>query len=210
MINKYISPSLHFRLLFYLSIGFIISTVAGTLSHEYGHYLVAKILHIPMKLHYAYTSFVGNTNITSREIILITIGGPIQTMLTGSMGLILLYVNRKKIINSEKLHLKYWLYIFLSMFWLRQTANFTLWISRYLITGNLSTKSDEVKISKYFGWEIWSITLVAAFIGCVISLIVIFTFIPLRQRLTFIASGIIGGISGYIIWLELLGKIIIP
>lgn len=70
MINKYISPSLHFRLLFYLSIGFIISTVAGTLSHEYGHYLAAKILHIPMKVHYAYTSFARNTNITSRENIL--------------------------------------------------------------------------------------------------------------------------------------------
>jgi hypothetical protein len=49
-----------------------------------------------------------------------------------------------------------------------------------------------------------------AIFGIIVLTVVVFKFIPTQQRLTFIASGLIGGVSGYILWLHLLGQIIMP
>jgi hypothetical protein len=39
---------------------------------------------------------------------------------------------------------------------------------------------------------------------------VIFRIIPITKRLTFILSGIIGGISGFGLWMNLIGPKILP
>ena len=56
----------------------------------------------------------------------------------------------------------------------------------------------------------WSILLTTALIGAFVLWTVIFKFIPKKVRFTFICSGLFGGVSGYILWLELFGKILMP
>ncbi|MGB0850652.1 MAG: hypothetical protein ACPGTP_05365, partial [Bacteroidia bacterium] len=47
-------------------------------------------------------------------------------------------------------------------------------------------------------------------IGLFISLWVIFKVLPKHNRNTFILSGVAGGVSGYLLWLEWLGPIVLP
>ncbi|WP_301161956.1 hypothetical protein [uncultured Winogradskyella sp.] len=43
-------------------------------------------------------------------------------------------------------------------------------------------------------------------IGLLISCYVVFKIIPIKYRFTFIVSGLVGGISGFAIWLGFLGE----
>jgi hypothetical protein len=49
-----------------------------------------------------------------------------------------------------------------------------------------------------------------ALIGIIILAVVIFKFIPIKQRLTFMAAGLAGGVTGFVLWLILFGKMIMP
>ena len=137
-------------------------------------------------------------------------GGPLQTMLTGTIGLILLIFLRRRYFTAERLSFGLWLVIFIALFWLRQTANFFVGLSMSLINGSISRRSDEFGFARYFQlpwWSIWSLT---ALIGLVVLVVVIFKFVPKAQRLTFMTSGILGGVTGYVFWLVLFGKLIMP
>lgn len=211
--RKIITAKIEFKLFIYLIIIFIIITVIGTVFHEFGHYLAAKLLGIDSKIYYGYTSFIHNENyrhLSKIDRIIILCGGPIQTIFTGTLGLVLLFIFKKEIFKFEKLSFKYWIFIFLSLFWLRQTANFFMWIIGYLLTGRFSKKGDEIRLANLLDIPIWSIILPTAILGITVALITVFIFIPLKQRFTFIISGLIGGVLGYIIWLEFLGKILMP
>ena len=83
-------------------------------------------------------------------------------------------------------------------------------IALLLFTNKRSFYSDEVKIAEYFGWHFASVTIITAIIALIIGLIVTFKFVPAAQRKTFIAAGFTGGIAGYILWLYILGRIILP
>ena len=48
------------------------------------------------------------------------------------------------------------------------------------------------------------------FIGAIICAIVIFKFVPLRQRLTFILAGLAGGGAGAVLWFISLGPRLLP
>lgn len=226
------------------SIAFILFTLIGTLSHEYGHIIVAKSLGYKTTLHYGsmnYQKYDTNINDTIIEIFgrnklaiknkkdfpekvrfyalvkkqqndsfFITIGGPIQTMLTGIIGFLILY-KRNKItnINFSKID---WLSVFLALFWLRQLFNPIFSFSKKFINGKGTYfgRSDETNIAKYLNLPIGSISLLLCFIGLIISLLVIFKFIPIRCRLTFIMSGLFGGSLGFYIWMYKIGPIILP
>ncbi|CAD7810151.1 hypothetical protein CHRY9390_02130 [Chryseobacterium aquaeductus] len=212
MLKKLIIFKIELRLLLFLIIAFIFTTAIGTVSHEYGHFVAAKFRGINMQIHYAYTSYIYDGNLRGADNFdkfIVTLGGPIQTMLTGTLGLILLFIFQKNQ-KACTLNFKHWFCIFLSLFWLRQTANFTMWMIGYLLEGKFSTRCDEIRLAKYLELPNWSIILSTAFLGFIITMIVIFKFIPVNKRFTFIIAGFAGGISGYMIWLELLGKIIMP
>ena len=131
-------------------------------------------------------------------------------MLTGTVGFIFLFVFRKKYYAADKLRFKQWLLIFSSLFWLRQVANFVTWLGGYFIKGKVFGHGDESGIAYHLGFPNWGIAFLTAFIGAIVLALVVFKFIPLKQRFTFIVSGLIGGISGYILWLKLLGPILMP
>jgi hypothetical protein len=199
-------------LFLYLSLAFIFMTVIGTVSHEYGHYLSGKTLGFNSRVNYGMTKLEKNSNksMTRKEAFIFTLGGPIQTMLTGTLGLTLLFIYRKSFNTIEKLSLKQWILIFISLFWLRQVSNLFTWILFYFINGKYGIRGDEIKMARYLELPKGSILLTTALIGASVLLIVIFKFIPKNVRLTFIISGLFGGISGYILWLEIFGKIIMP
>jgi len=210
--DNLINFKIDIQLLIYLIVAFIFATIIGTLSHEYGHFFAGKLIGLDTEVHYDYTSFANNNHIeiNTFERILLTLGGPLQTILTGIIGLCLLFANKSKILLLNKLNLKYWIYVFLSLFWLRQTANIVMWLIGFFISGKFSQRSDEVRLAIYFQIPEWSISLTTAILGLIVAIFVIFKFIPINQRLTFIFAGLIGGISGYYIWIESIGKLIMP
>ena len=100
--------------------------------------------------------------------------------------------------------------VFISLFWLRPVANLFTWLGGYFIKGKFSSHGDESSIAFDLGIPNWSVATLTAIIGGIVLANIVFKFIPVKQRFTFIVSGLIGGISGYILWLILLGPIVMP
>lgn len=137
--------------------------------------------------------------------LLITICGPLQTIFTGIIGLIILIWRRKQI-HQNGLKIIDWLAVFLSLFWLREFFNLAMSIGHEIISPNGTWfGGDEKNISQ--GFEIWSGTfpIILGLLGLLISIFVIFKIIPNKIRLTFILSGFIGGIIGFILWMNIIG-----
>jgi len=59
---------------------------------------------------------------------------------------------------------------------------------------------------------LWSGTVssVLGIIGLFISIFIVFRIVPKHLRLTFIAGGFLGGIFGFILWMNILGPKILP
>lgn len=139
----------------------------------------------------------------------IIFGGPLQTMTFGTIGLLLLFFRKKK----KAFKLIDWAITFLSLFWLREVFNLAQGFISGILNNNsnyFGTRGDEVRLSKMS--EIWEGTIPILFgiLGLVVSLIVIFYYIPKKIRFTFILSGLFGGIFGFWFWLYFLGPIIMP
>jgi hypothetical protein len=146
----------------------------------------------------------------NRHSFYITLGGPVQTMLTGTVGLLLLYCNRDRFRQATALNARQWTLIFLTLFWLRQTVNLVAWIGAYFVSGHFSTRGDEIRIASYLGLPLSSIAGTTAFIGAWISFDVLRLYIPAQQRLTFMAAAVTGGGLGYFLWLHWLGHLLLP
>lgn len=229
------------RLFFLLSAGFILFTIIGTLSHEFGHYAAGKMLGHKASIHYGYTNFESNEQEEIGKIYLLRqteietekdfsekekydaliktaannqikllLGGPLQTMITRTLGLILILVYRRNFYLAATLNVRQWLLIFISLFWLRQVANFAATWAIYLYTGKSDFEGDEIRLANLLRWDFLSISLITGIIGLIVSCFVIFNFIPVTQRKTFIAAGFTGGITGFILWLYILGPIVLP
>jgi len=198
------------QLLLLLIVAFILATIIGTVSHESGHYFVAKYLGYDAKIHYSYTTVNSPGESNSGHQFHVTLGGVLQTLITSVIGLILLFVFRKSFTGKTELSLNQWIIIFISLFWLRQPANLFMGAGEYLLTGKFPPGFDEIKISRYLDLPNGFILVLTAILGLIILSVVIFRFIPSRLRNTFILAGLIGGISGYFLWMKVVGRIILP
>ena len=203
----------NFQLFIWLVISFILFTIIGTVSHEFGHFIVAEMMGYDATIHYGSTSIsnpIDYHQVSNLSPTLITIGGPVQTILTGTFGLLILWLNRKSFNPSVDITLFQWIFIFLSLFWLRFPANLVTWIIGFIRSGRFGQRGDEISIARYFRLPDWSVVVSTAMIGFLVLAIIIFKYIPQHQRLTFILSGLVGGIAGYILWLYMIGKSILP
>ena len=230
------------RLFIWLTTSFIFATVIGTLTHEGGHYIMARSFGYEAHINYMSSWWTDTKNSEFTDTIYskyraelmadkdfpekekykeickvhgkngfwITLGGPLETVLTGTIGLLFLFAFRKSFDNVTKLTFRQWFLIFVSLFWLRQTANLFTWVGSYFVKGEFSQRGDEIHLAHHFNLPEWTIITLTAIIGAIVLSIIIFKFVPTKQRLTFIASGLVGGIAGYILWLELFGKVIMP
>lgn len=220
----------------------MLTTIIGTVSHESGHYAVARSLGYASTISYAYTGwddaatrpFIDSAfskyalEITSnlefpgkpafdliqqqqtKDGFWITVGGPVQTMLTGTIGLLLLLSQRRKILATNRLQLCQWCYLFLSLFWLRQVVNLVTWITRYYSNGKFSSNGDEIRLAMALKLPKEALIVPTALTGVAVLMFVIFRIIPIGQRITFITAGLAGGILGYVFWLDWIGPIVMP
>lgn len=206
---------MHFdkRLFICLFFAFIAATVIGTLTHEIGHYVAAKLLGHDAHLHYASTSWRLTENNQDRNLLdrfLILISGPVQTMLTGTIGLVILCIFRQSFYSVNRLSIIQWIVIFVTLCWSRQVANFAIWIENLLLNSNYRSNNDEIIIARHLQIPEGIILTTSALIGSIILNLIIFKFIPDRQRLSFLMAGLFGSLVGYILWIELIGRHAIP
>src|SRR5689334_1863931 len=79
---------LDIKLLIGLFLSFFAATIVGTLSHEFAHYMAAKIQGYNARITYGAT-FVNfpdvNSPVVPKSHIAITLAGPFQTMLFGTI-----------------------------------------------------------------------------------------------------------------------------
>lgn len=139
----------------------------------------------------------------------VTMAGPLQTLLIGTLGFILLLIYHSKNVDSQKFSFTGWLLVFLSLFWIRQVFIFALSFSKFIYSGELKSRIDEIRIAHFFEINPWSIVSLTSAIGLIISIITI-KLIPKRLVFTFLSAGFFGGISGLILWFRLIGPIILP
>lgn len=219
---------------------FILFTVIGTLTHEFGHFIVGKYLGYDTKIHYGFTSsgtrkfddelsriylknkeailakkefverkqYESLLKVESRKRFFFTLGGPSTNILIGSIGFILiLWIRRRHAFAITNFH---WLCLFLTFFWMRQPTNLLVWLVKTPINGNNISNGDEIKLARYLNLPSGSIIWVTGILGLIICGYAILKFVPKDKLYTFLISGFLGGISGYILWLKLLGPIILP
>lgn len=149
-------------------------------------------------------------NEKSNKGIYVTIGGPLQTILTGTLGLIILFVRRKNIQNKG-LKIIDWLAVFLGLFWLREIFNLVHSLVSEIISPNGRWfGGDEYYISKDLNLWSGTIPIILGTISLIISIYIVFKIVPKNLRLTFILSGLSGGISGFILWMNIIGPRLLP
>lgn len=142
--------------------------------------------------------------------LLIRIGGPLQTIITGTLGLVFLSWRKKKI-EHDGMQRKDWLALFLGLFWLRELFNLAVSMSYGILS----------KSGKYFGGDeknialalnLWegTIPILLAAMATLALYYLVFIILPRRERPNLIIAGVIGGLLGYYLWLHILGPVILP
>lgn len=222
------------------SLTFILFTVIGTLTHEYGHIAVAEYYGFETKLFHASMTYVDDSLYDKLDAIaeeykyeiqnnkdfpkkvkyqklqktavdsplLITIGGPAQTMLFGTMGLLFLIL-RKSRIKNEGLKFVDWIAVFFTFFWSREAFNLLMSVLDGIIfNSGYYFGGDEARISNMLELPVGTIPIILGIIGTAICWYVIFKIIPLDKRISFITGGLIGGTLGYILWMNFIGPLI--
>jgi hypothetical protein len=145
-----------------------------------------------------------------KESLWIWLGGPIQTMLTGTIGLIILFFRRNQI-KEFGLKIFDWIAVFLSLFWLREIANLSMGLVVEIFSPNGKIfGGDEYVISISLGlWE-GTIPILFGALGLIVSVFIVFWVVPRILRLNFILSGLFGGVCGWCIWMYWLGPVLLP
>ena len=150
-----------------------------------------------------------NGKLIRQKHFLVTLGGPLQTILTGLIGLLILFFRRKK--YPKKFTLLDWFAVFLSLFWLREIfILLTGFFFKIIDSKNKIFGGDEYYLSlRLHIWE-GTISLFLGFIGFFISVFIVFKVIPKKLRFIFIVAGLLGGMLGFALWFGYLGPILLP
>jgi hypothetical protein len=215
----------------------VLLPAAGTLSHEAGHIAVARWLGYETKLYYASMSTLADDSAVyagrcgpppaaeadqpayaecrwqeeKRESLLISLGGPLQTMLSGTIGLAWLLWNRRKHAAAESLSRAGWCAVLLALLWVRQVFNqlrYGLdWIQGAI---DIPTGGDEEWIAVVLGIPRWSILAASGLIGVIVCCVVVGYGVPAPQRRPMLIGASVGGATGYILWMNVLGPYLLP
>lgn len=224
--------------IFYFSTCFVFLTIFGTIHHELGHIVIAKLLGYDTILHYSSMEWnsdikksITDFYIKNESIIiemrpfqnsiqyykkldkiyydefLIVLGGVLHTIITGSIAFFLLVFNKK--IKSRRI--LFWFLVFLSLFWSREIFNLFKGALQFIFKKSSSLFwGDELKISTYLNLFEGTVSILLGIIGLLILSVVFFKIIPIKYRLSFIFSALIGSFIGYVLWMILVGPLILP
>ena len=210
--------------------------VVCTLSHELGHIGVARWLGYATELHYASMAYHYETEIYAgrcgmpasaaedvdayaacrrraeqRDRLLISLGGPLQTMITGTIGLVWLLWDRRKRCSADPLSRAGWYAALLALFWSRQVFNQLAYGLRW-IRGAIDapTGGDEAEIAGLLDIPAWSLSATTALIGVVVCLTVVGYGVPSPLRCRFFSAGVAGSTVGFGLWMGLIGPYLLP
>ncbi len=198
--------------------GFILFTAIGTISHEYGHILMAESLGYDTALHFDHMLYHQSEQIeqevgadqVERDELSILLAGPASTLLISLIGLTLLFFRKKKHTKSA-FQFPDWMAVFLALFCLRSVFNLFMSIIQGLYFDAPSFfGGDELRISKLLNYWEGTVPIFTAVICALIAFGVLFQLIPAKHRINFILAGLIGGSSGYVLWMKLIGPIVLP
>lgn len=149
-------------------------------------------------------------NCTSKkriDTLLISLVGPVQTLLTGFMGFGLLYLRRHQAFFS----LTDWILVFLSFFSSRMLFNPLVSGTTYFFgQSDRLIMGDELHIGMMAGIPPVLLSAVLFLIALSICCLVVFRFMPVEFRRRFILCGILGSGLGYLVWMKLLGPWLLP
>lgn len=144
----------------------------------------------------------------------IWIGGPLETMLAGTVGFLLILRYKRGFKSSTSIAFKQWLLVFLAFSWLRQVSGLVLLPFRSVIHLHLKNlkgaRGDEYRIASMLHWPPSSLMIASGIIGLAITAFIFFRFIPKTERFTFFCSGITGCVAGVYLWFFLIGPQILP
>lgn len=227
---------------FFIALSFVLCTIVGTLSHEMGHWTMAKMLGYDAEINYSSARYDNDKQLDNlyylysqkteaenkampfqqkdeyeklkaevdRKSFYFTLGGPIQTILFGTVGFIWLIYRRKKR-AEQPLNLTDYAAIFLALFWLREVFNPVFSVAQSLwLSGSIYFGGDELKLARYLDLPDGGVAIPLAIIGAAICYYVIYHILPKDKRSTFIDAGLFGGIAGYFLWMRVLGPVLMP
>lgn len=190
---------------------FILFVPIGALSHEFGHYIAIKSVGLDAEIKYCYTKILHNNNyhkVKKWENFLIAFSGPAQSMIIGILGMLLLLESNK---SNKELNFKNYdkiLYILMALFWVRSIAVLIIFILLKIF--NYKFGGDEAVISDILNISQWLVVTFFGLIGVICLWIVVFKFIPQKQRLSFLFSAFVGGAIGFVLWMFVIGKLLLP
>ena len=211
-----------FVIIIYFS--FILFTIIGTLSHEFGHFIVGRYLGSKTSIHYGSTSW-GESEIYDKIIKIYSENKDAidsEKDFPQKKEFDILYAKSARndfwftfggpfqtiftgtigvllILFIKKRHqfatkLTHWLCLFLALFWLRQPINLSSWILGKPINGSSSFSGDEIILARDLELPNGSIIWVTGILGLLISGLVILKFVPKDKLITFCISGFLGGV----------------
>ena len=221
------------------TIVFILLTPIGTITHELGHFFVAKKLGYKTFLHYSNVNWNNELLENAKnqykkfkfeidndlpfdghekykidikklnEHNLLILLGGVSQ--TIAFGLIaFILLFYRVIIKKNNFTLLDWFFSFISLFWLREPANLILSLVKGLkLKNKIYFYGDEAKIANLLGLYEGTLLLPLTIMSILISLVV-FKLIPNNRKKEFIIGGLIGCPVGYVIWMFLIGPIILP
>ncbi len=222
----------------YFTFAFILFTIIGTLTHEYGHILVAKSLGYKTTLHYGSMNYNNKEALRNLDLFYSLNEGKIKSENSSNEKKEfknILKENRKKgfwitvggptqtiitgffglfILSFRKKDNSFkfmdWLAVFFSLFWLREVFNLVTGLIHGLFLNGNYFGGDEYGISNYLGVPVGTFSIILGIIGLFISIYIVFKIIPKKIQFTFILSGLVGGLSGFYVWFLILGPKLLP
>lgn len=137
-----------------------------------------------------------------------TLGGPFNNILIGTIGFtLILWLRKRHSFANTNFH---WFCLFLTFFWMRQPNNLVAWLVKIPINRSNIYSGDEIKLARHLNLPLGTLIWVTGILGTLICGYAILKFIPRDKLLTFLISGFLGGVSGIILWLKILGPLILP
>jgi len=175
----------------------------GTVSHELGHVAADYAVGGSAVLHYASATPVGIPDGDFYRGITVA-GGPLQTVLTGSLGLLALWWLPRTEMPPKK-----WLAVLAAAFWSREPFNMLAGFAFYARTGHSPTRGDEYRLATMLDLNPWALQIPLGLLGIAACTLILF-WIPKDWRLPLIVGGTAANVFGFAMWMGVLGPALLP
>lgn len=144
----------------------------------------------------------------NRRMNAVTAAGPLYTMTAGTLGLVLLWLRRRRSLPEADFYRPDWLLASVALFWMRQVVLLGFWAFEHLLPLPRMLFGDEFSLSRYLGWPDWSLTLVTGLAGGAVWIAVL-RLVPPHQRSTFFWATVLGYLLGWFAWFRLFGPLLV-